>query len=266
MSRLLSRRDLLLAPLGLLALSGPAQARGEARNVSVYRVDVGVLFDFITFEIGGTVTEQIDHAAGRYQVTITGEGTGVSSRTQAFGVIRDDRFMPVETTSFHTVRGRESRLSLRFDYGRRVVEYRAVGHTLLLGRRREVDDVIPLGPAEPVDDLISAGLNFAANRLPAEPDGTYRTAVVRRARPRNEGPDDISSTGYRAEIVPLRFQPVKDPGTGRLTALLDLTRLSSWARPEKPARVVFGPDRRVVSIESSLILGTRFHVRLDPSS
>jgi hypothetical protein len=266
MSPLLSRRDLLLAPLALLALSRPAQARGEVRNVFAYGVDVSVLFDLITFEIGGTVAEQIDYPAGRYQVTIAGEGAGVSSRTEASGVIRDDGFMPVETTSFHTLRGRENRLTLRFDYGRRVAEYHGVSHTLLLGRRRQVDDVIPLEPGERVDDLISASLNFAANRLPLEPDGTYRTAVVRRARPRNEGPDDISPTGYRAEIVPLRFRPVKDPGTGRLTALLDLTRFSSWARPGKPARVVFGPDRRLVSIESSLILGTRFHVRLGPSS
>jgi len=50
--------------------------------------------------------------------------------------------------------------------------------------------------------------------------------------------------------------------TGRLTAAIDLTRFSSWAREGKPGRIVVGPDRRPESLAAPLMLGTSFGVRL----
>src|SRR5207249_3516996 len=83
---------------------------------------------------------------------------------------------------------------------------------------RQVDDVVRLGPGQRVDDVISAELNFAANTLEVDPDGAVRITVVRRARPVNEGPDDVSSSGYRAELTTVRFRATPDTATGRLTA------------------------------------------------
>jgi hypothetical protein len=52
---------------------------------------------------------------------------------------------------------------------------------------------------------------------------------------------------------------------GRATALLDMTRFSSWAREDEPARIVFGADRRPESITASLILGTSLTIRIAPA-
>ena len=145
---------------------------------------------------------------------------------------------------------------------RSTVEYRSVMHTFFLGRRRQVDDVLKLPSDRRVDDLLSAELNFAANVLEQEPDGTYRTYIVRRSRPENETPDDVSPSGYRAELVPLRFQVTPGDGTGRLNSLIDITSFSSWARSNQPARVTFSADRHLESVQTKLILGTTFKARL----
>ena len=109
------------------------------------------------------------------------------------------------------MRGRENRTSLTYDYQRGLVEYHSVSYTLLLGRRRQADDVVRLPPGQHVDDVFSAELNFAADKLDRDPDGAYRITVVRRARPANEGPDDVSSGGYRAELATVRFHAAPDP-------------------------------------------------------
>ena len=96
-------------------------------------------------------------------------------------------------------------------------------------------------PGQAVDDLVTATLNFAADKLDRDLDGSYRTAIVRRAWKDNEGPDDVSPAGYRAEIVPVRFNVAPDPATGRFSGLLDMTSLSSWARAGEPARLTFDP-------------------------
>src|SRR5262249_39780011 len=101
----------------------------------------------------------------------------------------------------------------------------------------------------------SAELNFAADKLDRDPDGTYRTYIVRRSRPENEGPDDVSPSGYRAELIPLRFQVVADQTSRRLRAKIDITGFSSWARRDQPAPVTFGPDRHLQSVPSKLMLG-----------
>jgi hypothetical protein len=261
----LSRRRFLAIPvLGMLL---PRSVLGSASQRTVrYSANISVLFNFLTFSLAGSVTEEVDRAAGRYRVTINGDGAGVTARTESTGIIQDGRFMPTQTRSAHTVRGRENRLALAYHYDRGVVEYQAVSHTLFLGRRRQVDDVVRLVPGQGVDDLISAELNFAVNALEVDPDGAFRITVVRRARAADEGPDDVSPAGYRAELATFRFRATPDTATGRLTALVDLTGFSSWARSNRPAHVAFGPDRHLESVTSSLILGTTFTLRLTPAS
>ena len=218
-----------------------------------FSVDVGVLFDLITFSLKGVLVKEIDLAAARYRITMNGEGDNISLHTDAAGVIRQGRFTPVDLHSTSTI---------RYDHDRGTVEYHSVSHTFFLGRRRQVDDVLKLPTDRHVDDLLSAELNFSANMLDRDPDGTYRTYIVRRVRPDNEGPDDVSPSGYRAELVPLRFQVAPGETPGRLRALIDITGFSSWARHNQPAQVVFGPDRHLESVQTKLMLGTTFKARL----
>jgi len=137
-----------------------------------------------------------------------------------------------------------------------------VGHTLLRGRRRQVDDVVTLPPGQIIDDAVSAGLNFAAGRLERDLDGAYRMTVLRRSRPRGEGPDDVTPGAYRVEVVPVRFQVEPEPATGKLVARVDMSGWSSWARADQPARLVFTPERRLESIETRLIWGSAVRMRL----
>jgi hypothetical protein len=183
-----SRRAFLAVPLPLMLFPRAISAAFPTPQSLDFTVDVGVLFDMVTFALKGTAIKDIDRPAGRYRVTMTGAGEKISLDTVASGVIRQGRFMPVELHSSSTIRGRESKLDLLYDYDRGTVEYHAVNHTFFLGRRRQVDDVLKLPTDRAIDDLLSAELNFAANMLDREPDGTYRTYIVRRARPENEGP------------------------------------------------------------------------------
>ncbi len=113
-----------------------------------------------------------------------------------------------------------------------------------------------------VDDVVSATLNYAEGRWQPEPDGRLITRVVRRQRVLGERPDEAGGR-YRAELVPFELRVETQPA-GRATALLDLTRFSSWAREDEPARIVFGADRRPEAITASLILGTSLAIRLGP--
>jgi len=266
MGERLTRRAFLASPLPLLLAPrfawGQIPAKNPQRQVYDFAVDVGVMWDVFTVSLTGTVIEEIDLAAGRYRMVLNGEGSSVTAHTEATGVIREGRFAPVETHSRSTIRGRENTVNLLYDYDRGTVEYHSVGHTFFLGRRRQADDTLKLPAGQRVDDLLSAELNLVANKLEQEPDGTYRTFVVRRSRAENEGPDDVSPSGYRAELVPLRFRLTPDAATGRLNALIDITGFSSWARRNEPARVTFTSDRRLETVQSKLILGTTLKVRV----
>jgi hypothetical protein len=266
MDHCLSRRRFLALPLLSLLLPGPVLGSSGERTVRAYEANVGVLFNLLTFTLAGTVTQEIDRAAGRYRVTINGKGPGVTAGSESTGIIRGGRLMPTETRTSHIIRGHENRLALNYDYDRGLVEYHALGYTFLLGRRRQVDDLVRLVPGQHVDDLISAELNFAANALDRDPDGAFRITVVRRARQADEGPDDVSPGGYHAELATVRFHAAPDKASGRLTALVDLTGFSSWARSAHPAQVAFGPDRHLESVSSALILGTTFTLHLAPAS
>jgi hypothetical protein len=264
---MITRRRLLAAiPAALLVTRGRALGLESGRSVLGYQLDLSVLFNFLTLSMTGTVTQEIDRKTGRYRVTMDGKGIGISTGTEATGLIRDGRFKPLESRSFHVIRGRSNTSVTTYDYARQRAELHAVAYTLLLSRRRQIDDAIALPQDRPVDDLVSAALNFAAGTLDREADGTYYTSVMRRKRAENEGTDDVAPDGYRAELVPLRFRPAPDGPDGRLSALIDITRFSSWARSDQPARVVFAPDRLLESVQSSLILGTTLSVRVSASA
>jgi len=158
--------------------------------------------------------------------------------------------------------GRESRLSITYDYDRGLADYHSVGHTLLLGRRRQVDDLVRLPAGRAVDDAVSVGLNLAAGHLDRDLAGTYQTLLLRRTRPPDEGPDEVTPGAYRVEVVPFQFRVEPDIRTGKLVARVDMSGWSSWAPSDQPAYVVFTPDRRVESIESRLLFGSAARARL----
>lgn len=261
----ISRRQLLALPLGALLLPRIAKAEGVVRRSFSYRAEMGMLFDLLTFHVTGTVTEEIDRGAGRYRVVLTGEGTGVTHRSESIGTIRSGRFLPTASWSSGAVRGRDHRASMRYDYEQRTIDYHSYGHTLILGRVRQVDDMLKMPVGRPIDDLASATLNFAAGQLESDAQGYHHIVVARRAKAENEGPDDVSANGYRAELVPLRFRVTRD-SAGRLAAAVDITRFSSWARSNQPAHVTFDETRHLESVKSSLMLGSSVSVRLTASS
>ena len=179
---------------------------------------------------------------------------------QSHGVLRDGRWCPLRSTSWFQVVGRESRTELAYDWDARTAEYHFRGETFLLRRLRVADDVVTL-PAAPVDDAISAILNYAEGRWAPDAEGSLRTRVIRRRRPANEGPDDVDRI-YRAELLPVVLKIGPDPDTHKPTARLDMSGFSSWAREDRPARIVFGADRRPELIATSLILGTSVTIHL----
>ncbi len=256
----MNRRQFLTLPLALaLAPLRGAWAAVEPRKGD-YAADVGILYRVFSLHLTGTMDEAVDRALGRYDVTISGEGSRIANRIESRGVLRGGRWAPTRTASWFQVVGRESRTELVFDYAARTAEYHYRGETFLLRRLRVAEDVLTL-PGAHVDDAISAILNYADGRWPADADGTLRTQVIRRRRPANEGPDDVDKL-YRAELVPLVLKVGPDPKTTKPTALFDLSGFSSWAREDRPARIDFGPDRRPELISSSLILGTSVTIRL----
>ena len=261
----LGRRQFLTLPFGLvfahvLARAPFAQAEVETRRTA-YGVDVGILWDSLTFHLPGALEEWVDRAAGRYEIKAVGQGSRIQNRIESRGTLRDGRWAPLEATSWFEVAGRQTRSQTLYDYEQRTAEYHFKGETFLLRRQRIADDVLTLPPGVHVDDALSAVLNYADGRWPASADGEYRTAVVRRQRPDKEGADDVAKV-YKAELAPLLLKVAPERESGKLVASLDLTRFSSWARQAQPARVIFGPDRRPESISASLILGTSISIRI----
>jgi hypothetical protein len=215
----------------------------------------------LTFQLKGEVDESIDRGAGRYEVRVQGQGDGIANRIESSGMMRAGRWMPLRSASWFQVRGRESSVQVTYDYEGRLVEYHARGETFIMRRVRVVDDVLPLPGGMNIDDAISALINFRDGTWTARPDGRLQTHVVRRRRSDNEGPDDVAQS-YRAELVPLELKIEPEPETRKPSALLDLSRFSSWAREDRPARIVFDDKRRPALITGSMILGTSVTIRL----
>jgi hypothetical protein len=263
---LISRRRFLSLPLALLlAPVGRWSARAwaatsQARKGS-YTADIGILYGLLTFRLEGVLSEATDRATGRYHVTIAGEGDGIANEIESSGLLRNGRWVPLEGHSWFSVKGRESRSELRYDWARRTVEYRFRGETFFLRRVRVADDRVSVPEGVHVDDSISASLNYADGVWPARADGSHETHIVRRKRADDEGLDDVQQL-YRAELVPFTLKVDADPVSGKPVALFDLTRFSSWAKNGEPARVTFGRDRRPELMSMPLILGSSVKVEL----
>lgn len=255
----ISRRGFLALPIALLIR--PLASVGAEPQVfkGTYAADVGILYDMLTLHLRGSIEETVDQGIGEYRVTAVGEGPSIQNRFESSGVLRDGRWKPVRSQSWFDIRGRQFRTDVVYDWSKRQVEYRARGETFFLRRLRVVDDVVSLPQGIHIDDVMTATLNYADGRWPAQANGIHRTLVIRRRRAENEGPDDVASS-YRAEIVPLELKAVPDV-SGKPAALFDLSRFSSWAKPSEPARILFTPTRRPEIITSSMILGTSVTIR-----
>ena len=253
----------LAAGLPLAALLGPVRGVSGATQSrrAAFTAEVGLLYDALTFRLDGTIDEAVDREAGRYQVSANGEGNGVASRIESIGRLRDGVWTLDRANSWFMVRGRESRSEITCDWEARRIHYRFRGETFFLRRQRVVDDTVAVPDGVHVDDVISALLNYSDARWKPQPDGGYRTLVIRRRRREDEGPDDIPSDSG-AELVPFELRVGLDQPTGKPAAFFDMTRFSSWARQGHPARIVFSANRRPELITSALILGTSITVRL----
>ena len=256
-----SRRSFLTLALAFL-LAPPRRLAAEvAVRRGSFAADVGILYSTLNFRLEGGVEESIDRIAGRYEVRVIGQGDGIANRIESSGVLREGRWMPLRGASWFQVRGRESRTQVTYDYGRRIIEYHARGETFFLRRLRVVDDVVALPDGLVVDDALTALLNYRDGFWRPQPDGGLRTHVVRRRRRDNEGPDDVAGS-YRAELLPVELRIEPDPETRKASALLDLSGFSSWARRDRPARILFDEQRRAALITGSMALGTSLTIRL----
>jgi hypothetical protein len=248
--------------LTLASLLAPGRLAAELLvQTEAFTAEVGILYQMLSFRLRGDVQERVDQAGGQYDVRVNGRGSDIASRIESTGVWREGRWWPLRNASWFRVHGRESRVQVAYDYGRRVAEYHARGETFLMRRLRIVDDVVALPDGASIDDAISASLNFRDGNWAPNEAGRLHTRVVRRRRSENEGPDDVAKT-YRAELVPLELKLEPEPETRRPSALLDLSRFSSWARESRPARIVFDDKRRPELITGSMILGTSVTIRL----
>jgi len=246
---------LLLAPARLLGAEPVLRRSG-------YAVDIGILYRMLTFHLEGAFEEGVDPGAGRYEVRGAGQGDGIANRMESSGILVDGRWAPVYGAYSFEIHGRQSKTEMTYDHERRRVHYHARGETFFLRRVREVDDVVPLPAGVHVDDAISATLNYRDGRWTPDAAGRLRTWVVRRRRSESEGPDDIARGGYRGEVVPLDLTVTADPDSRKPAALLDFSHFTSWARQNRPARVLFDDERRPTLITGAMILGSSLSIRL----
>lgn len=258
-----SRREFLTLPLALFLapfLGRTANAAPEARKAR-YGVDVSILYGVLTYRLEGTTAETVDRAGGHYDVTIAGEGDGIANRIESRGTLWQGRWAPLQTRSFFSVKGRESRSDITYDYARRSIAYHFKGETFFLRRLRVADDVLAVPEGLYVDDTISATLNYTDQLWSPQADGSFLTRVVRRTKPENEGADDVQQH-YKAELVPFTLKVALDAATGKSTAHIDLTRFSSWAKQGQPGRITFDAGRRLENMSLPMMLGTSVQVRI----
>jgi len=262
MSRqVIGRRDFLSLPLAFLLAPLGRTAADTVAHTAPYRVDVRLLYGALTYRIDETLAESIDRSAGRYEVAMTGEGDGIVNRVESSGALRQGRWAPLRSRSFFSVKGRESRGDVTYDYTARRIDYHFKGETFFLRRLRVVDDSLPIPEGLLIDDAISATLNYADQLWRPQTDGDLLTHIVRRKIASNEGPDEVQAQ-CRAELAPLTLKVAVDAETRKPTARFDLTRFSSWARQSQPALITFGTDRRPEHLNLPMILGTSVQISL----
>jgi len=258
-----SRREFLTLPLAVLLapfVDRPAAAAADARKAR-YGADVSILYGVLTYRLEGTMTEMVDRAAGQYEVSIAGEGDGIANRIESRGTLWRGRWAPLQTRSFFSVKGRESRSDITYDYARRSVAYRFRGETFFLRKLRVADDVLTIPEGMYVDDSISATLNYTDQLWAPQADGTFLTRIVRRKKPENEGADDVQKH-YTAELVPFTLKVVPDASTGKTMAQIDLTRFSSWAKQDQPGKITFDAARRPENMSLPMMLGTSVQIKI----
>ena len=262
MSRqVIERRDFLTLPLALLLVPLGRAFAGTVAHTAPYRVEVKLLYGALTYRINETLAESIDRTAGRYEVAMTGEGDGIANRIESSGLLRQGRWAPLRSRSFFSVKGRESRGDVTYDYTARKIDYHFKGETFFLRRLRVVDDSLTMPDGMLIDDAISATLNYADQLWPAQSDGELLTHIVRRRIASDEGPDDVQEH-YRAELAPLKLKVRVDAEPRKPVGLFDLTRFSSWAKRNQPAQITFGADRRPERLDLPMILGTSIQMSL----
>jgi hypothetical protein len=224
-------------------------------------VNVSLLYGALAYRIDEALAESIDRAAGRYEVDMAGEGDGIANRIESTGTLRQGRWAPLRSRSFFSVKGRESRADITYDYTARQIDYHFKGETFFLRRLRVVDDSLAMPDGVLIDDAISATLNYADQLWRPQTDGNLLTHIVRRKVASNEGPDDVQAR-YRAELAPLTLKVAVDAETRKPVARFDLTRFSSWAKRNQPALIIFGGDRRPEHLNLPMILGTSVQISL----
>jgi hypothetical protein len=262
MSRqVIARREFLTLPLAFLLLPLARAHAMVAAHTVPYRVDVSLLYGALTYRIDETLAESVDKAGGRYEVAVTGEGDGIANRIESAGTLRQGRWAPLRTQSFFSVKGRESRSNVKYDYVSRRVDYHFKGETFFLRRLRVVDDTVPMPEGVHIDDAISATLNYADRLWPPQSDGNLSTHIIRRKIASNEGPDDVQAR-YQAELVRFTLNVAVDADTRKPVGRFDLSRFSSWAKQNQPAQVTFGVDRRPEHLNLPMMLGTSVQIRL----
>src|SRR4030095_1638869 len=156
----IDRREFLTLPVPFL-LWPLARANATAvAHTAPYRVDVSLLYGALNYRLDETFVESVDKSGGRYEGAGAGEGDGISHRIDSAGTLRQGRWAPLRTHSFFSVKGRESRSTVTYDYVTRRVDYHFKGETFFLRRLRVVDDVVPMPDGVRIDDAISATLNY----------------------------------------------------------------------------------------------------------
>src|SRR5947208_12954359 len=83
--RQVTRRQFLALPLAFLLPPVGGLGRGWAATTSearkgTYTADVGILYGLLTFHLDGVLTDAIDRAGGRYEVSIDVEWDGIANR------------------------------------------------------------------------------------------------------------------------------------------------------------------------------------------
>src|SRR5262252_10551835 len=126
---LIGRRQFLTLPIALVLAPLLPLGAEPIRRRGQYSADVGVLYNLLSFHSEGTIDESIDRKAGEYSVVIAGDGTSISTRIESRGRFGENRWMPVHSRSWFTVRGRLSQTEVAYDYARHSISYRARAET-----------------------------------------------------------------------------------------------------------------------------------------
>src|SRR5262245_57530109 len=135
----LRRRDFFIVSAALLLAPGHRLAAQPAGRRGTFAAEFGVLYGVLNYQVNGEIEENVDRGAGRCEVRLTGEGSGVTNRVEMQAEFREGRWAPVRSESKFEVQRREGWTRVKYDYERRRVEYHARAETFFLRKLRVVD-------------------------------------------------------------------------------------------------------------------------------